>query len=56
MLPSAEPVALAMVLILCGIVIWDAWWLTRQHRDIPEYGHLPNNGFAWKSERSHEMF
>ena len=40
MLPSAEPVAFAMVFILRGIVAWDAWWLTRQHRDIPEYGHL----------------
>ena len=56
MLPNAESVAIAMVLILGAIVAWDAWWLTRQHRDIPEFGHLPNNGFAWKSERNHEMF
>ena len=45
-----------MVLILGAIVAWDAWWLTRQHRDIPKFGHLPNNGYAWKSERNHEMF
>ena len=56
MLPNAESVAIAMVLILGAIVAWDAWWLTRQHRDIPEFGYLPNNGFAWKSERNHEMF
>ena len=56
MLPNAESVAIAMVLILGAIVAWDAWWLTRQHRDIPEFGHLPNNGFAWKSERNDEMF
>ena len=45
-----------MVLILGTIVAWDAWWLTRQHRDIPQFGQLPNNGYAWKSERNHEMF
>ena len=45
-----------MVLILGAIVAWDAWWLTRQHRDIPQFGQLPNNGYAWKSERNHEMF
>jgi hypothetical protein len=56
MLPNAESVAIAMVLILGAIVAWDAWWIARQHRDIPEFGRLPNNGFAWKSERSHEMF
>ena len=56
MLPNAESVAIAMVLILGAIVAWDAWWLARQHRDIPEFGRLPNNGFAWKSERNHEMF
>ena len=56
MLPGAEPVAIAMVLILGVIVAWDAWWLTRQRRDIPQIGHLPNDGFAWKSERNHEMF
>ena len=39
-----------MVLILGAIVAWDAWWLTRQHRDIPQFGQLPNNGYAWKSE------
>ena len=43
MLPNAESVAIAMVLILGAIVAWDAWWLARQHRDIPEFGHLPNN-------------
>ena len=34
MLPSTEPVAVAMVVILGVIVAWDAWWLTRQHLDI----------------------
>ena len=55
MLPSAEPVAFAMVVILGVIVVWDAWWLTRQHLDIPSFGILPNNGFAWKSEQQHEV-
>ena len=56
MLPNTEPVAVAMVVILSVIVAWDAWWLTRQHLDIPQFGPLANNGFAWKSERSHEVF
>ena len=55
MLPSAEPVAIAMVFILSAIVAWDAWWLGRQRMDIPELGELPNGGFAWESNQSQEV-
>tara|TARA_B100000530_G_scaffold331900_1_gene277356 strand:- start:3384 stop:3920 length:537 start_codon:yes stop_codon:yes gene_type:complete len=55
LLPSAEPVALVVVVVLGVIVAWDAWWLTRQHLDIPSFGVLSNNGFAWKSEQQHEV-
>ena len=39
----------------CAIVAWDAYWLTKQRRDVPEMGSLPGGGFAWKSEGVHEM-
>jgi len=48
-------VAFAAVSILAIILAWDAFWLTRQRRDIPEIGSLPNGGFAWKSEGAHEL-
>mgnify|MGYP003309542137 FL=1 len=54
-LPSAEPVAVAAVVVLACIVVWDAFWLTKQRRDVPELGHLPGGGFAWASEGVHEM-
>ena len=37
-LPSAEHVALAAVSVLAVIVAWDAYWLTKQRRDVPELG------------------
>ena len=54
-LPSPEQVAFAAVGILAIILAWDAFWLTRQRRDIPELGSLPDGGFAWKSEGAHEL-
>ena len=54
-LPSAEHVALVAVCVLAAIVAWDAYWLTKQRRDVPELGQLPGGGFAWSSEGVHEM-
>ena len=54
-LPTPEQMAFAAVSILAVILAWDAFWLTRQRRDIPELGMLANGGFAWKSEGSHEL-
>jgi len=54
-LPTAEVMAQCAVGILFVILAWDAFWLTRQRNDIPEIGHLPDGGFAWKSEGAHEM-
>ena len=54
-LPSAEHVAFVAVAVLAAIVAWDAYWLTKQRRDVPEMGSLPGGGFAWKSEGVHEM-
>ena len=39
-LPSAENVATLAVAVLAGIVAWDAYWLTKQRRDVPELGQL----------------
>ena len=54
-LPTAENVATLAVAVLAGIVAWDAYWLTKQRRDVPELGQLPGGGFAWESEGVHEM-
>ena len=54
-LPSAEAVAVAAVTVLALIVLWDAFWLTRQRSDVPELGNLPAGGFAWESEGVHEL-
>ena len=54
-LPSAENVATLAVAVLAGIVAWDAYWLTKQRRDVPALGKLPGGGFAWESEGVHEM-
>ena len=53
-LPSVENVATLAVAVLAGIVAWDAYWLTKQRRDVPELGQLPGGGFAWESEGVHE--
>ena len=52
---SADTAALFAVIILAGIVAWDAFWLTRQHQDIPQMGELKKGGFAWKSEGPQEV-
>lgn len=54
-LVSADSFAVFAVSILGIIVAWDAFWLTRQHRDIPLLGELKNGGFAWKSEGPQEV-
>ena len=54
-LPSAEHVAMVAVAVLGVIVVWDAYWLTKQRRDVPELGRLAGGGFAWASEGVHEM-
>lgn len=53
-LPSTELVAQVAVAILALIVVWDAFWLTRQRRDVPTLGPLSEGGFAWASEGVHE--
>ena len=52
---SADTAALFAVIILAGIVAWDAFWLTRQLQDIPQMGELKKGGFAWKSEGPQEV-
>lgn len=54
-LPSSEQVAFFAVTVLGLIVLWDAYWLTKQRSDVPELGTLPSGGFAWESEGVHEM-
>lgn len=54
-LPSAENVALVAVVTLGLIVVWDAYWLTKQRSDVPTMGALPSGGFAWQSEGVHEV-
>jgi hypothetical protein len=54
-LPASGSVALVAVVLLGLIVLWDAYWLTKQRTDVPELGTLPAGGFAWESEGVHEM-
>ena len=54
-LPSAESFAFFVILVLAGIVLWDAFWLTKQKSDVPTFGELPNGGYAWASEGPHEV-
>ena len=54
-LPTAESFALFVIIILASIVIWDAFWLTKQKRDVPNFGELPGGGYAWASEGAHEV-
>ena len=53
-LPPSDTFAIFVIVILAGIVLWDAFWLTKQKRDIPNLGDLPNGGFAWASEGPQE--
>ena len=52
---SADTAALFAVILLAGIVAWDAFWLTRQRQDIPQMGELKKGGFDWKSEGPQEV-
>ena len=54
-LPPSDTFAIFVIAILAGIVLWDAFWLTKQKRDIPNLGDLPNGGFAWASEGPQEV-
>lgn len=54
-LPEAATFAFVMVAILFAIVLWDAFWLTRQRLDVPTLGEFDNGNFAWSSDSSHEM-
>ena len=54
-LPTAESFALFVIITLVSIVIWDAFWLTKQKRDVPNFGELPGGGYAWASEGAHEV-
>ena len=53
-LPNPNFIGGIAILILAGIVIWDAFWLTRQRTDVPKIGEL-SAGFAWTSEGSNEV-
>ena len=54
-IPDSELMAQFCVAVLLIIVIWDAYWLTRQRIDIPNLGELPNSGYAWESNQSQEV-
>lgn len=54
-LPSSDLFASMAVAVLFVIVLWDAFWLTRQRLDVPTLGELPNGGFAWESEGAQEL-
>ena len=53
-LPNPNLIGGIAILILAGIVIWDAFWLTKQRTDVPKIGEL-SAGFAWTSEGSNEV-
>ena len=54
-LPDPNTFAALAVTVLFGIVVWDAYWLTRQRLDVPTLGELSNGGFAWESEGAQEL-
>ncbi len=54
-MPNSDLIGLFAISILALIVLWDAFWLTRQKRDIPELGSLSNDVFAWSSEGANEV-
>ena len=54
-IPSSEFIATLAISILAVIVLWDAYWLTRQKRDIPELGKVSDGVFAWSSEGPNEV-
>ena len=52
-LPPSDLIGLMAVLVLAGIVVWDAVWLIRQSRLVPELGPAPG-GYAWSSGGAEE--
>tara|TARA_A100001388_G_scaffold277422_1_gene268552 strand:+ start:12757 stop:13308 length:552 start_codon:yes stop_codon:yes gene_type:complete len=54
-IPSSEIIASLAISILAVIVLWDAYWLTKQKRDIPELGKISDEVFAWSSEGPNEV-
>ena len=52
-LPPPDLIGLMAVLVLAGIVVWDAVWLVRQSRLVPELGPAPG-GYAWASGGAEE--
>ena len=52
-LTQPDAIALLAVLVLAGIVVWDAVWLVRQSRLVPELGPAPG-GYAWASGGAEE--
>lgn len=54
-LPDPNTFAALAVGVLFVIVVWDAFWLTRQRVDVPTLGELSNGGFAWESEGAQEV-
>ena len=47
-LPPPDLIGLMAVLVLAGIVVWDAVWLVRQSQFVPELGPAPG-GYALSS-------
>ena len=54
-IPNSEIIASISISVLAIIVLWDAYWLTRQKRDIPELGKISDDVFAWSSEGPNEV-
>ena len=54
-IPSSEIIASVAISTLAIIVLWDAYWLTKQKRDIPELGKISDDVFAWSSEGPNEV-
>lgn len=52
-LPPPDLIGLMAVLVLAGIVVWDAVWLVRQSKLVPELGPAPG-GYAWSSGGAEE--
>ena len=52
-LPPPDLIGLMAVLVLAGIVVWDAVWLVRQSQLVPELGPAPG-GYAWSSGGAEE--
>ena len=54
-IPNPGIIGSVAISILAIIVLWDAFWLTRQKRDIPKLGKLSDDVFAWASEGPNEV-